>query len=133
VFFDSLDCSPAGDLAFDLKRSPHKDKIERCAVEAQVWEVLRVFRFEGLSELKWMGGLKTVALVLEREDPRRRVLGWDGREGEGGTGVVVGEEDTVGSEIRHVLWYVESLRWEIENEGEGCWGGLKPNVQMWLW
>lgn len=120
-------------MAFDLKRSPHKDKIERCAVETQVWEVLRVFRFEELSELKWMGGLKTVALVLEREGPRRRVLGWDGREGEGRTGVVVGEEDTVGGEIRHVLWYVESLRWEIENEGEGYWGGLKPNVQMWLW
>jgi len=133
IFFDSLDCSPEGDLAFDLKRSPHKDRIERCAIEAQVWEVLRVFRYEGLSEMKWMGGLKTVALVLEREGPRRRVLGWEGREEGEQMGVVVGDGDTVSSEIRHVLWYVESLRWEIENEGEAYWGALKPNVQMWLW
>lgn len=107
-----------------------------------LWEVLRVFRWDALSEVKCLAGLKTMSLVLHREQSERRQRAsgeWidtgDGREtrvvrihaeGEGG----------VEAKIRHSLWYVECLRGELERnvrEG-GSWSSeSQPNVQLWIW
>lgn len=66
IFFDSLECSPEGDLAHDLACSPHSDRILKCAIDLQLWEVLRVFRFDSLSEVKLLKNVQTIALVLRR-------------------------------------------------------------------
>lgn len=141
IFFDVLDCSPAGDLALDLAQSAYRDRIQRVAISVDLWEVLRVFRWDALSEVKCLAGLKTLSLVLLRDARRGENNGeWidsgDGREtrvvqirtadGEGGTE----------AEIRHSLWYVECLRGELERSirDEGSWSGNTcPNVQLWLW
>jgi hypothetical protein len=131
VFFDNLNCSPCGDLALDLATSPHRDKILQCAIDAQLWEVLRVFRYDTVSEIKLLRNLKTIALVLRHDHDRglRQI-----RTSNDGAVFVEVDSDTVGSEIRHVHWYVESLRWELEHEMEPKWlRGQPPNVQMWIW
>ena len=129
IFFDSLNCSPRGDLALDLAASPHRSKIVQCAIDAQLWEVLRVFRYDSMSEIKLMRNLKTIALVLRHDRDR----GLRQTRDDGAVFVEV-DSNTVGSEIRHVHWYVESLRWELENEIQPNWlSGRQPNVQMWIW
>jgi hypothetical protein len=67
IFFDSLDCSPDGDLSLDIARSPHRDRILSCAIDSQVWEVLRVFKYDPLSEVTMMPNLRTIALVMQRD------------------------------------------------------------------
>ena len=82
-----------------------------------------------------MPNLKTIALVMPREYDRglqQRATRMDalGRE----TVFIEVDSNTVQAEIRHIHWYVESLRWELENGLERFWGaGKPPNVQMWLW
>ena len=66
IFFDNLDCSPDGDLSLDLAKSPHRNKILSCAIDSQVWEVLRVFKYDSLSEVRMMPNLRTIALVIVR-------------------------------------------------------------------
>jgi hypothetical protein len=130
VFFDSLDCSPAGDLSYDLASSPHNDRILSCAIDVQLWEVLRVFRYESLSELQWLRNLKTVALIMPKEGGMQR------RPVEGGQGarLVVGVDTNLFSdELRHSYWYVECLQRDLEKQGAEHWGNGIPNVQMWLW
>ncbi len=130
VFFDSLDCSPAGDLSYDLAMSPHRERILSCAIDVQLWEVLRVFRYESLSEVKWMRRLKTIALVMPKEGGiNRRPVG-----GEGG-GFVVGAEAArfFSDDLRHAYWYVECLQKELEKVEKDYWSSGVPNVQMWLW
>jgi hypothetical protein len=131
VFFDTLNCSPRGDLALDLASSPHRDRILQCAIDAQLWEVLRVFRYDTVSEIKLLKNLKTIALVLRHDHDR----GLRQTEASNAGAVFVEvDSDTVGSEIRHVHWYVDSLRWELEHELEPKWlKGRPPNVQMWIW
>jgi hypothetical protein len=132
IFFDSLECSPDGDLSHDLVISPHRDQILCCAIDSQLWEVLRVFRYDSLSEVKLMRGLKTVALVMSKDYERglhqRRV------DDAGMEAMFVDiDPNTVGSEIRHVHWYVETLRWDVKHGTERPWGDNPPNIQMWLW
>ena len=137
IFFDSLDCSPKGDLSYDLAMSPHKDRILSCAIDVQLWEVLRVFRYESLSELQWMRNLKTIALIMPKENGLSgRRVGDDGRsaDGDGEGRLVVGSDTNLFSaEIRHGYWYVECLRGELEKGEPDHWGNGIPNVQMWLW
>ncbi|KAL2062418.1 hypothetical protein VTL71DRAFT_6684 [Oculimacula yallundae] len=143
VFFDSLDCSPDGDLAIDLASSPCRDRIRHLAIDAQLWEVLRVFKYEALSEVRLLSGLRTVALVMRKDGERglgrRDGGGQEERVGMGGVGIGMGsllvdgeEGGTVGSEIRHVHWYVESLRWEMNHKQLDYWEGGSPLIQMWL-
>lgn len=130
VFFDSLDCSPAGDLSYDLATSPHNDRILSCAIDVQLWEVLRVFTYESLSELQWMRNLKTIALIMPKESGMNR------RPAEGGEGgrLVVGVDTNMFSaELRHSYWYVECLQRELERGSAEHWKSGIPNVQMWLW
>lgn len=135
LFFDSLDCSPDGDLALDLGRMNHEDRgrVKRIAFDVGLWEVLRVFRWEGLSEVCVLSGLKSVALVLKRENEgsegtsvRREELRHDNLQINGGGNTF--EED-----IRNAHFYVEELRWEIERKDDGVWTEGRPNVQLWLW
>lgn len=131
VFFDNVDCSPRGDLALDLASSPHRNKILQCAIDAQLWEVLRFFRFDTMSEIKLLRNLKSIALVLRHDDEEDF--------GQALTNHNIGvfrevESNTIGSEIRHVHWYVESIRWELEHGMELTWlEGAPPKVQMWIW
>jgi hypothetical protein len=130
LFFDNLDCSPDGDLAHDLESCPQRDRISKIAIDVCLWEVLRVFRFECLSEVKALTNLKSLALVLRRERER------SAHEVRGGMGighVVVEGANTVEQEIMNVRWYAESLRWEIEHVEGSDWTCGKPNVQIWLW
>lgn len=136
-----MDCSPAGDLALDLSQSLHRDSIERVAISVDLWEVLRVFKWDALSEVKCLAGLKILSLVLLRDGRGGESNGeWidsgDGRE----TRVVqirTDGERSAEAEIRHSLWYVECLRGELERtiREDGSWTGKGacPNVQLWLW
>jgi hypothetical protein len=130
LFFDHLDCSPDGDLSLDLARSPHSKRILRCAIDSQLWEVLRVFRYESLSEVKLMPNLKTIALVMSKDYERgtqHRITDPDGH----GNIFMEVDSNIVGSEIRQVHWYVESIRWELKHGLENHWND-PPHVQMWL-
>jgi hypothetical protein len=129
IFFDNLDCSPEGDLSLDLAKSPQRDRIISCAIDSQLWEILRVFKYDPLSEVRLMPNLRTIALVIPKDYDRglhQRRVSEDGRE----KIFVEIDSNTIGSEIRHVSWYVESLRWELKH---ALWTGNPPNVQMWLW
>ncbi|KAG0650140.1 hypothetical protein D0Z07_2902 [Hyphodiscus hymeniophilus] len=130
IFFDSLDCSPQGDLSYDLATSPHKDRVLSCAIDVQLWEVLRVFRYESLSELQWMRNLKTVALIMPKDTGmnRRTVEG-----GEGGRVVVGVDTSLFSDELRHAYYYVEGLQKELDEGDKEHWRNGVPNVQMWLW
>lgn len=132
IYFNSLACSPDGDLAFDLATSPQRQKILYCAIDAQLWEVLRIFRDSSLSEVAQLRNLKTIALVL-RQDYERTLgavpITRDGRET-----VVIEGDSTMNTEIRHVHGYVNNLRWELEQARDIKWAsGHPPNVQMWIW
>jgi hypothetical protein len=127
IFFDSLDCSPGGDLAYDLLQSPHSDCILSCAIDVELWEVLRVFRYASLSEIKWMRNLKTIALVMPKENPR--IAGGDGP----GSVVVNVEENSLTADILHDWGHIECLRRELENMDREHWGNGVPNMQLWLW
>lgn len=134
IFFDTLDCSPEGDLSLDLAKSPHSDRILALAIDSQVWEVLRIFKYDSLSEVKKLPNLKSIAVVMPKDydtglPHTQRSLDEDGRENI----FVAIESNTVGSEIRHVSWYVDSLRWELKNAVEKHWTNDPPNVLMWLW
>ncbi|EPE29431.1 hypothetical protein GLAREA_00591 [Glarea lozoyensis ATCC 20868] len=129
LFFDHLNCSPRGDLALDLASSPQRDKIIQCAIDAQLWEVLRVFRHDSMSEIRFLRNLKTVALVLRHDHDRLR----QSRTSNHGAVYVQVDSDTVASEIRHVNWYVESLKTELNHEVEPKWLNGKPSVQTWIW
>jgi hypothetical protein len=126
IFFDSLDCSPQGDLAFDLASSPHSDRILSCAIDVQLWEVLRVFRFDSLSELRLLENLRTVALVMQRE----RDEGPVDSEPEGDTEMRLA---AAAGERRDNLFYVENLRKTLEAGVRSHWGGGVPTVQLWFW
>ncbi|KAK2624772.1 hypothetical protein QTJ16_005965 [Diplocarpon rosae] len=137
IYFDHLDCSPEGDLALDLAHSPHADLILSCAIDAHVWEVLRVFKYESLSEVTVMRNLRTLALVMKKECDNLRGLRRSERvDYEGAESMFVDmDPNTVGAEIRHVHFYVESLRWELKHKAELQGldaASVLPNVQMWL-
>jgi hypothetical protein len=131
VFFDTLNCSPRGDLALDLASSPHRDRILQCAIDAQLWEVLRVFHYDTVAEIKLLRNLKTVALVLRHDHDR------DTQASNNGAVFAEVDSNTVGSEIRHVHWYVDSLRWalkiELEHGLDPKWLKGPPHVQTWIW
>jgi hypothetical protein len=129
IFFDSLDCSPEGDLAYDLAMSPQSQKVLYCAIDAQLWEVLRVFRYDNLSEVKLLRNLQTLWLVLRQDFDRglrqTRMIN-DGREI-----TQVDVAHTFDSEIQHVHFNVDSIRWELQHETDPKWeGGRPPIVQM---
>ncbi len=127
IFFDHLDCSPDGDLSLDLAQSPHADRILYCAIDSQLWEVLRVFKYDSLSEVSVMRNLRTMALVMSKDHDR----GLQHTRLDHGSLVLDIDTDTVGSEIRHVHFYVESLRWDLRHKAEHQ-RGTTPHVQMWL-
>jgi len=117
----------------DLGRIKNEDRgrVKRIAFDIGLWEVLRVFRWEGLSEVCVLGGLKSVALVLKRErggddNISRQELRQDNLQIRGGGNTF--EED-----IRNAHFYVEELRWEIERKEEDIWKQGRPHVQLWLW
>jgi hypothetical protein len=134
LFFDTLDCSPDGDLALDLSSSPLRTAIQRIAISVELWEVLRVFRWDALSEIRCLSSLKSMALVLLREGKEFGRVG----NGEGVVNMAGGGWETVEGEIRHSLWYVENLRSELEigiveaSASDTQWETTAPNVQLWL-
>ena len=77
--------------------------------------------------MKWMRNLKTIALVMPKENPRIADA-----HGHGSVAVKV-EENSLTADILHDWGYVECLRRELENAEEGYWGNGVPNVQLWLW
>lgn len=98
-----------------------------------------MFRWDALSEVKCLAGLKTLSLVLLRQSGSHEAGGeWVDMEG-GETRVVRIQADGDGgveAEIRHSLWYVQCLRTELERsiKEEGSWSvEFAPNVQLWLW
>lgn len=118
LFFDNLDCSPRGDLALDLTRSPYREKIRQVAICIQLWEVLRVFRQGGLSEVSVLRGLKMLALVL--------VL-----RGEGARGGLLRE--LINDEVMNVNLYATDLRRELAREDASSWAsGKVPQVSVWI-
>jgi hypothetical protein len=126
IFFDSLECSPQGDLAYDLACSPHSDRILSCAIDVQLWEVLRVFRFDSLSEVRLLENLRTVALVMRK----------GGDKGSRTDAVELDMEMgwvSAGGERRESLFYVENLRKTLEAGVRSHWGKGIPNVQLWFW
>lgn len=126
LFFDSLDCSPEGDLASDLRKSPFKNKIERLAVEVSVWEVLRVFREDLLSEIRQLKALRKMSLVLPMDAWGGRVVGPDAvfiREGNQAATQMYGD----------ALWCVSCLRKAVEKDGENVWGKVVPSVELVIW
>ncbi|KAH8588507.1 hypothetical protein B0O99DRAFT_488718, partial [Bisporella sp. PMI_857] len=62
LFFDTLNCSPYGDLSADLARSPFRSQIQNIAIDAEVWEVLRMHKADSLDEIRVLDGLKSIAL-----------------------------------------------------------------------
>ena len=121
IFFDSLECSPQGDLAYDLACSPHSDRIQRCAIDVQLWEVLRVFRFDSLSEVRLLRNVQTIALVLRRGRECTDDISLD-RE----MGVV-----NTASERRDSLFYAENLRKMLYTGlTRSHWGNGVPSVQL---
>ncbi|KAI9046948.1 hypothetical protein LZ554_009023 [Drepanopeziza brunnea f. sp. 'monogermtubi'] len=132
IYFDQLDCSPEGDLSLDLAHSPHADRILYVAIHAHVWDVLRMFRYEVLSEVNAMRNLRTLALVMSKDYDRgfqQRRIEYHGSE----SLIIDSESNTVGSELRDVQFAVENLRWELRHKLELQGGkGHVPNVQMWL-
>lgn len=137
VFFDTLDCSPHGDLALDLATSSLRTRLRKLAISVELWEVLRVFRYEALSEIRCLSNLRTMALVLLREG---REFGRVG-DGQGMVTLADAAWETADGEIRNCLWYVENLRRELEKDvkqeketsADANWEKAAPNVQLWLW
>jgi len=93
-----------------------------------------VFRYDSLSEVKLMPNLKTIALVMSKNyefGAPQRQLSEDGRE------MVLVDSDamTVESGIRHIHWYVQTLKMDLKHnaETERSWGDNLPHAQMWLW
>lgn len=132
IFFDHLDCSPEGDLSLDLAHSPHADRLLYVAIHVHVWEVLRMFKYEPLSEVNAMRNLRTLALVMSKDYDRgflQRRVEYHGTE----SLIIESESNTVGSELRDVQFAVENLRWELQHKVKLQGGqGHIPNVQMWL-
>jgi hypothetical protein len=130
IFFDSLDCSPEGDLAYDLGTCIQSDRILSCAIDAQLWGVLRVFRSDALSEVRQMRNLRTIALVLPMDNNEAQAYKGD----RSGSSTVLFEMDSnlVPAEIRHEHWYVQNLRWELSHRLEE-WGHSIPSAELWLW
>jgi hypothetical protein len=133
IFFDSLDCSPEGDLSLDLARSPHRTRILSCAIETQVWEILRVFKYDPLSEVRMMPKLKTMALVMMRDhDGGERERRHIDRYGSHNFTVRV-NSTTVESGLINVQGWVDTLRNDLRQPLNRLWAGNIPTVQMWLW
>lgn len=81
-----------------------------------------------------MPNLRTVALVLQKDKEGRGFRHNLVEDGHAGAGVAVGEDsNTVAGEIRHVHWYVESLKWELKHGIDSHGEENQPNVQLWLW
>jgi hypothetical protein len=124
IFFDSLECSPEGDLAHDLACSPHSDHILRCAIDLQLWEVLRVFRFDSLSEVRLLKNVRSISLVLRRgrESADELTLHDD-------MDVLRAAHD--GGERRDSLFYAENLRMMLyTGVTRSHWGNGVPSVQL---
>jgi hypothetical protein len=112
--------------------SPHSDRILRCAIDVQVWEVLRVFRFDSLSEVRLMPNLQAIALVMPKESSG---AGEERGEGEGEDADGRGLERERGALVREFsdsLWYVENLRQTLESGVRKHWGDGMPSVQLWF-
>ncbi|RFU32423.1 hypothetical protein B7463_g3898, partial [Scytalidium lignicola] len=148
IFFDSLECSPEGDLSFDLAMSGPdgaSERILKCAIDTQLWEVLRVFRIQSLSEIKLLRNLHIFALVLKTElsdqDLEVHYKNSIVPRGRDGTGNPLVVERNMELEYRedeaawHVHCYVQDLRRQVEMEwsrGKGWWKKGSPDVQMWV-
>ncbi|RDW66675.1 hypothetical protein BP5796_09424 [Coleophoma crateriformis] len=138
IYFHDLDCSPDGDLALDLASSPHADRILNIAIDSELWEILRAFKLESLSELGLLRNLKTIALVEPRSlDVKGPPMDWMPEQGwEDVDGVVrlsrTTPARTGGLELGHLGFLFMLLRNELEARKEFEWGNGKPDVSMWL-
>lgn len=148
IFFDSLECSPDGDLSFDLAMSGPSgasERIVKCAIDTQLWEVLRVFRMQSLSEIKLLRNLHTFALVLKMDsadqDSVEHCKDTADRKSSDGTRrpFVVGRAMEGQHQWDAATWYVHcyvrDLRRQVEIEkdkGEIWWNQGPPDVQMWV-
>ncbi|CAG8981524.1 hypothetical protein HYALB_00003097 [Hymenoscyphus albidus] len=122
LFFDSMECSPRGDLALDLARSPCREKIRKVAIHSQLWEVLRIFRHGGLSEIGVLRGLRTFALVL--------VLKEEGAHPTPGREMILGDFE---EEVMNVNLHADDIREELAREDGGRWAsGKAPRVTIWI-
>ena len=133
LFFDTLDCSPDGDISLDLAKSPHRDRILSCAIESQVWEILRVFKYDPLSEMRMLPNLRSMALVMLR-DHNGNAHEHIQSDRYGSQNITIRmDSNTVEAEIMHVQGWVDILRNDLKLSPELPWTGSVPNVQLWLW
>jgi hypothetical protein len=124
IFFDSLECSPEGDLAYDLACSPHSDRILNCAIDLQLWEVLRVFRFDSLSEVRLLKNVRKIALVLRSGRDSVDDLMFHDELG-------VLRQTHESGERRDSLFYAENLRMMLFTSLiKGHWGNGVPSVEL---
>ncbi|KAF5877705.1 uncharacterized protein Bfra_002072 [Botrytis fragariae] len=133
--FDHEECSPIGDLAMDFKTCAQKDLIERVDIDVHLWEIMRLFRFDALAEIKYLYGLKNLTFVLRKSDVELN----NGEEDEANNtrartrdvwgGRMLIEGQTMDREIAQCQWYVSMMKWEVEH-GTHQWTDCKPNVQM---
>lgn len=120
----------------DFKNCIQRDLIQRVDIDVHLWEILRLFRFDALSEIKYLHGLRKLTLFLRRyedeqefahENAANRLV--RGRELLGGR--MLFESETTDREIAQCQWYVQMVKWEVEH-GDDEWREGKPSVQMWI-
>jgi len=119
----------------DFKNCTQKDLIERVDIDVHLWEIMRLFRFDALAEIKYLHGLRNLTFVLTKSDVELN----NGEEDEAsnmrartrdvwGARMII-EGQTMDREISQCQWYVSMVKWEVEH-GDHQWTDCKPNVQM---
>ncbi|CAD6444264.1 5d277f91-c0ec-4941-9ac8-19ee5e35fb5b-CDS [Sclerotinia trifoliorum] len=135
--FDHEECSAVGDLALDFKNCPQSSLIQRVDIDVHLWEILRLFRFDALSEIKYLHGLRNLTLFMRRYEEEQQCYGEAfersrlARSRELLAGRMLFEGQTTDREISQCQWYVQMVKWEVEH-GEDEWIKGKPSVQMWI-
>ncbi|KAL3422638.1 hypothetical protein PVAG01_06794 [Phlyctema vagabunda] len=125
LFFHDIECSPDGDLGWDLARAPDRQRIRHVAIDSCVWDLLRAFKADELSELRALTGLRSIALVLQ---PDRG----DGEGAHPNTAAVLRDPDEWQDEIRHVNFYVALLSSALAQNTDIPWVTGPPEVTMWI-
>ncbi|ESZ95240.1 hypothetical protein SBOR_4352 [Sclerotinia borealis F-4128] len=136
--FDHEDCSPAGDLAMDFKNCVQRDLIQRVDIDAHLWEILRLFRFDDLSEIKYLRGLRNLSLFLKSHEEDFHLYYGEGyersqllRERDLLDGRMLFEGQTTNKDRAQCHLYVELVTRGLEH-GDEEWINGRPSVQMWI-
>lgn len=120
----------------DFKNCIQKDLIQRVDIDAQFWEILRLFQYDALSEIKWLSGLRNLTLFLKRYEDGLQSLGEGYSRSKhlsflGGRNLMLFEGHTTDREIAQCQWYVRTVKWDLDH-GNEVWKFGIPSVQMWI-